>query len=1612
MMPSIDSNITQNLSNFEQPTDRTNSSGVSSLWQEVVARLEASVEQDICSDDPLLVLKSIRILRQFVVASVMNKLVVGNSSVLRPRLLNSLSRLNQWSTTHINVCIDLFGLVNSLVRDCSSLSDDILNHPELLTNFMNLILSEKTDPMVREADLLFLRSLFRAGDLGSVVVQSPREKIAIELFTEATLQVLINSLLFSFPGTTSECTTTNSNNNLILSSNQSALVLTANARCSLIEILSVLSTSYELAERLHRCGALNLCHQIIMFISCRHRLLSGDQPKSNSMDRGKALCNRIGCNRTISPSNQLAARFSLKLMLHLFFHLPNALDSFKKIYNEEEPIKLVACYSHLTGTMPPVLPNVCYSTPRYQRTKRVLSGNTTSTYSTSNTPTNHNTSSGASTVIFTSPNEFNPEVASQKFHQNSVDSTASTDRQLGSCPVDSRITISTCSCVPLDHGTFALTGLLRGLIYWRLANQYANSQTVEAIDHFGTHVITSAGLGITGDDIALLIIQPLTESCLHLEATRIMTWVCHVLVLVLDKSPELHMWTVYTNSFVREVDYRVTSLLKAVQEASDTQSHTQFLEHLIPLVKLFSCLASGHESTRILVGELTMCKKLIDFAMHLKSLGSENANLVLQFQHSIVVLLHVLSRSFSLHHTLFKNQTIGRYLLKIIDDNLPNTIKGSYLSAKLVEAASSTLINQVLPVCPLKEALIDDFINVFIRLLTIGNVKSSSSLLISKVESTSQSISTYDADNFNNNNNNSSSNNTNTNDNFSRPSITKSNLNSPATIMTNHFHDIIPVLHLNGIWGLSNLLHTADSSVCINLFHELVNKGVWLELLQLASSIPNNEFNFSFPMKNEWEDNVKITNSGMNPGNRVPVIPGIMVSHQGTEMKYIGECNQSNEKTNDDHSKQKYQTNLNLFNRFNTSHHYNQHQLFLSNNTQSKFKFSKNSAQIHILIVYQTLSFLRNLLRDEQFIDTVVSEHWWNITQFIIGVLESNYPQPVKEQAVLVIAHIATGRTARCEVHRNGDLVEKLTLFMRSQNSYTKAAALTATYNLLGLQTECLDSCGLLSAFKVKHKPYILSHSRRLRVQHHRHETHHHHHHHGKKQDLGNQTTSLVSCSINRRETSTCMAQNALEEEVEEEEQQQQENENQDIIVEHSDDFISENISSEQTSVMPQTSDTAISFNIDDNDDNDNTDQSRLRTLRRRRYYRSWQATSPSMSDNHELLEINEQERQLNEPSTENTRSPSSHSRSLSSSSSSSGTSSTSSCVGETSVGTELTNLHQSVIVDMCGMSSPSCTDEDVEDINQHAVTISSLSPTLTISDRAPLADEEHDEDRGTTAEMQHSGMTDSDLLSPLSSSSQKCEIGSNPDDVSSTECLDLNSSEQINNNTTQNVFNNNTDNNNKNNDDNNTNHGNIPSTSHHLPHSTTSTSNPNRDWETGFCQILLPFLQELDSDQILRSTWDWLMLCANKDGKPVFLNSLFHAWQRLYTNIPNLTSIQTLQPEIAQSSSVSNDNNNTITASEFLSKIKESMETGTSPNSLLINLPRYWENRHRHRCRRQHRHHCHHRHRVRRQNQQHSTTTTTTTDHPESINAVDTNIITNSPVPPSTSNENLEQTG
>ncbi|VEL09360.1 unnamed protein product [Protopolystoma xenopodis] len=65
--------------------------------------------------------------------------------------------------------------------------------------------------------------------------------------------------------------------------------------------------------------------------------------------------------------------------------------------------------------------------------------------------------------------------------------------------------LSMCACVPADHGTRMMLGLVRGLVYWRLTARNRPPRTITAVDQFGAVVATSNGLGIEDDDIALLV---------------------------------------------------------------------------------------------------------------------------------------------------------------------------------------------------------------------------------------------------------------------------------------------------------------------------------------------------------------------------------------------------------------------------------------------------------------------------------------------------------------------------------------------------------------------------------------------------------------------------------------------------------------------------------------------------------------------------------------------------------------------------------------------------------------------------------------------------------------------------------------------------------------------------------------------------------------------------------------------------------------------------------------------------------------------------------------------------------------------------------------------------
>ncbi|KAF8564865.1 hypothetical protein P879_06897 [Paragonimus westermani] len=1430
-------------------------SGVASLWHDVVTRLEQSVEGELVSDDYKQVLKSIKLLRQFAVASTTNKAVVSNSEVLRPRLLELLSRFQSWSAQQLEVCLDLCGLVNSLVRECPTLSEHILSHPTILSQLLEVILNGTTCLPLREACLLMLRSLFSAENLSSVlskVVHVPsRRQAAVSLFTDRTLASLID--LFR---------TTTANTPVDYSFTPDHSGLTNNARCYLMQLLALLATDNELATRLNRLHAVEVCHQIILATVCGHyprsSMATATAFRLGLSTRSNISVSPLACAFAVNPSNQLAARFALKLLVHLFFHVADALDTFKEAYGENDPFKLIACYGHMTNSVPPNVTGVSYQLPPGYRSKRTRKLTTTDLHASTD-------STSVSVDTTSSPSDRYPLAGREN-----------------RCSTPGHMIVPVSCCAPSTHGTQVFLGLLRGLIYWRMLNQMC-SQNVNAVDQFGNHVTSATGLGLTDDDIALMVIQPLTEGCLQSEDIRILSWICHVLVLVLGHRSELHLWTVYTNSFIREVDSRVSSMLHAVQGASDHVSwpglpheHVQFIEHLIPLVKLFACLASSSEAVRVLFTETSMCNKLVDFAINLKSMGAEHATLVLEFQHSIAVLLHVFSRSFSSHHSFFRQENIVHHLLQMIEDNLLPACRGHSLCADLVEAASCTLINLLTPMSPLRQAsqsLIDRCATVLIR-------------LIKTTELPRSSTSSAESDEVN----------------CDLPELT-SDLRSSPRLAANRLQRFLVLFRLNGVWGLSNLLHSAASSVCSSLFDRLINDGAWLELVR-----PTHHPEHSPSIETQDRDQTR-------PTRRLSYESGTIVKTKSLPT-YLPRTRESGRVYSDSVLSKSMPPDLPGVSTANiqmvlsvSSRHPLEEQQQSSPMVSASCSTDDQVVPVQTLLVYHTLLLLRNLLRHKEVIDLIVKAHWWHIARLLISVLEGNYPQPVKEQGILVLAHIANGQTAMELLHRNEDLIEKLKLFMRSSNSYTKAAALTATYNLLGLGRDNSDSRTLLQSLRNQHEPFFLPYRQRL---------HHRHHRHNERRKHNPESLVTVSAitspqlETSTRDVVTCVAQSALEEAEEELEEEQ------DIVFDHA------NVAGPSSSVLsciPSTvlCPTSESSSLAETASCMEHSAVSFPTSERRhhRVYRGWQPVLGSSS----VTEIVESTHPTPTDPSPDGASPIArvgHSRSSSASSSSASTSSTSCAEEDTALDTaiQLSELDRITAQNLCGASS-SASDVDLS--ANIPVTREFEQNSRTRISRAPLADQE--------------GIDETDLQSAQGTTTASGALAD-------TEALIPNSDSTVTS-------------------------SNVPSTSatDNRSSSCKGTSARTRcsrkDWEVGFRQVLLPFLQELQSDQILRSTWDWLMLRASTRGRPIQLHQLFAAWQRLYNTIPRFSLPQSPVEPLNLDASLFTGCAN---VDSFLKKLKDTLSISSTSRS---QIPRPRDSRHY--PRRRHHHHCH-RHQLRMQ--------------------------------------------
>ncbi|KAM7535973.1 hypothetical protein Aperf_G00000095182 [Anoplocephala perfoliata] len=277
---------------------------------------------------------------------------------------------------------------------------------------------------------------------------------------------------------------------------------------------------------------------------------------------------------------------------------------------------------------------------------------------------------------------------------------------LGLCSPDGAFGLSGTA----DRTMCLLVGLLRGVLFWRCCSLREEPTTpiappstsgiIVARDRFGREAARSDGLGLRDDQISLLILQPLTQHSLPLNGTGVNTWACHVLVLVLKQRQSLHHHLLYSQLLTSEFDDTVTCLLKALQPTCDYEDYADFLEQLTPFSRLFACLASTCEEVRVRIGELSMIRALIQMFVTHPSLTTSTSIASLNLTLAVCQLLHGLSRSIALIHTVFNDVSIINYLNELASRLLPKA-NSDACYAEITLAATSTLVN--LQLCQLPE---------------------------------------------------------------------------------------------------------------------------------------------------------------------------------------------------------------------------------------------------------------------------------------------------------------------------------------------------------------------------------------------------------------------------------------------------------------------------------------------------------------------------------------------------------------------------------------------------------------------------------------------------------------------------------------------------------------------------------------------------------------------------------------------------------------------------------------------------------------------------------------------------------------------------------------------
>ncbi|BHF71974.1 Armadillo repeat-containing protein 8 [Sparganum proliferum] len=683
-------------------------------WSTVTKLLEESFVRDFDATSASANLRAVRAIRNFIVASPMNKQLILNSELLRERIMSSTSSFAPNSDKPVNLKRELLGLYSSFLRDTSRFGEEMLGQTDFLNNLLQLVESEQRDEefSLLEAALLFLKTLFAADDLDSDFesTAAARAEVAHVVFTEARITDVVRTAerLFS----------------ILQSSAEEAPKTRAlkSALISLTKLLALLATDPLLAARMHHQGSvLPFAHFRVMATVCPHHSPLWQQPAF--------LIRKLDEVRpTACPdSNRTVARFALKLIFFMVYHVPEAFETFKRLFGAtKSPSAVISCYAHLADRF-----SGCF-----------LSSGPLASYTSPSPPTSRLRETSSDPSTYTTSSEY------ARLHGSvsapSCDGLATTLASY--TPVDAGGGGGFPSlAATADHATSILVGLLRGALCWRLTltasdqrrhpdtvfSQHqvqrrprrvlrAGTSLVTAVDKFGNVACASHGLCLSDDEIALKILQPLTQNALLLNGSRLTTWACRILILLLTRLPRLHRCLLYSCVFVVDIDEKVTCLLKALQSKDDYSDQVDFLEHLTPFAGLFACLASEFEDVRVRIGEMSMTKALIQLLISHPSLSCYTASTAcLHFTIAVTGLVHALSRSVHLHYTLFHELSIQNFLIQVACEHMAK-LKENSLHVKLVSVAASALVNLSLCRLPTFEKYQEQSIQLFNSLMTLS----------------------------------------------------------------------------------------------------------------------------------------------------------------------------------------------------------------------------------------------------------------------------------------------------------------------------------------------------------------------------------------------------------------------------------------------------------------------------------------------------------------------------------------------------------------------------------------------------------------------------------------------------------------------------------------------------------------------------------------------------------------------------------------------------------------------------------------------------------------------------------------------------------------------------